>query len=242
MQENKRFIYYGVLLVIVLFCALLNYTFSAFTASTNNRAVDLTVKTLDYTTVVDNVSTNMITATNNAITRSNIVLNSTNNINTKYELYYEIYSDSAMQNKVNSVSGLNVKYSSKSLDTVSGVVNSLSSKSIRVIITNSTSTTYYIKLLVNSGYSHNALTLKNMISADYIEEDFAVVTYIDGERVDDFPTTQNYTATVACYTPYGASSSTTGTCTWNNTAWELSVSNFSEPETRCEVTFTSTSN
>ena len=170
MQENKRFIYYGVLLVIVLFCALLNYTFSAFTTNASNKAVDLTVKTLAYTTTINTVNTNTITATNNAITRSNIILNSTNSLNTKYELYYEIYSDSGLTTKVNSVSGLYVKYSSESIDPVMGTVGSLGSKTIRVIVTNSTSTTYYIKVLVNSGYAHNALTLKNMINADYIEE------------------------------------------------------------------------
>lgn len=237
-KHNKRLVYFITVFALFLFCIILNLSFSAFTYSTKNEAFNIIVGNLNYNITIDGINEGTITAANNAITRKNMIVFSDNQIDTKYEITYEIYSDSSLTTKVTSVEGLTVEYSSKSTDSITGTISSQTSKSIRLIIINTTNTTYYLKIGINAGFSHNDLELKRLISNEFIEEDIAVVTYVNGRKQADFPTTSGYTTSVVCKNAMGSSTNATGTLTWDTDAWVLTLSNIDEKEVKCNAYFT----
>lgn len=235
--SNKRLLYLSMLSVLVLFCVILNVTFSAFTASENKRAADITVGELSYST---DITGNIVYAPQDNITKFNMTLTSNNNVDTKYELTYTICTDSSCNNTVSSVSGLKVEYSSRSANKLNGdTLDASDSKAYRIVITNPTNTDYYIKIGVNAGFKNNPLVLQNMINPEYSEEDLTIYTYINDAKVSAFPTTANYVASVSCHDPLGGSVNATGTITWDsaNTKWVLSIAGLDTVETRCDVKF-----
>ena len=239
--HTKRIKYLGVVCVFVLFALILNITYSAFTASTNRNAANIIVGELEYATTLNGVSGDTITATANDITKINVGVEALNNMETKYELIYTICTDSNCTNTVSSVEGLTIEYSSRTIDTVKGNVDSNGNKTIRVVITNSTSTTYYIKIGINAGLSFNTLAYQDLITSEYNEEDLTIVTYVDGNLSNSFPTTEGeYRPSVQCTQADGSTSSTTGSVTWDSSdnKWKLSINNLITGETRCNVYFT----
>ena len=232
-MSNKRKLYLASLSVLVLLCIALNTTFSAFTESTNRKAVNIKVGNLTYHTVVNNNETFILKGDANGTSRYNVLLVNDNSLDTKYELTYDVCTTSECTATTTKPEGFDVKYSSLTVDDVTGVVNTNGSKSIRLIITNTTNSDIYIKLGVNAGFSYNTLQTKDNITEEYIEDDLYIASYIDGEISEDFPNTANYTPSVEC------NNNIKGYVRWNGSAWKLHLlSDVSEGETRCNVRFT----
>ena len=239
-KSNKTAMYFLVVSIMVLFCVTLNYTFSAFTASKEGNVASITVGSLSYDTEVDGTAGSIITATNNTITKTDITLISNNSFDTNYELTYDICTTSNCSSTVNSVSGLKVEYSSLTENGVSGTITSSGNKVIRLVITNPTNATYYIRIGINAGFSHNALLKVNQINQEYSEDDLVVYTYIDNVASNSFPSSRSYNASVSCHGPLGESVSAIGKLSWDktNSKWLLNVSNIDSTETKCDVNFT----
>ena len=231
LKNNKRFQYIAILSVIALFCIVLNITFSAFTRTTNKNAANIKVENLSYSTAIDGNTTSIIEATNNKITKKNIFLIANNTLDTKYELTYEVCTDSTCSETTSKPENFKVEYSSKTIDSVKDTIGKTSTKIIRLIITNDTDTTYYIKLGVNAGFTHNTLVYKNQIVDEYSENDLKVISYIDGVKNNSFPNTEDYTPFINCNN--GASA----IALWDGEKWLLTVDNFTQTETVCEVDF-----
>ena len=230
-KNNKRFQYTAILSVIALFCIVLNITFSAFTRTTNKNAANIKVGNLSYSTAIDGNTTSIIEATNNKITKKNVFLISNNNLDTKYELTYEVCTDSSCTETTTKPENFKVEYSSKTIDSVKDTIGKTSTKIIRLIITNDTDTTYYIKLGVNAGFAYNTLVYKNQITEEYPEDDLTVISYINGVKNNAFPTSEDYTPIVEC------NNGATGSAAWDGTQWLLTVSNFTETDTKCHIDF-----
>ena len=237
-KGSKRLLYISLLLLIVGFSVVLNYTFSAFTQSTVKNAADITVSELVYNTSVNGNNTNIMAGPAGETTKSNVVIVSQNAYNTKYEITYQVCSDSACNTIISKPNNFEVYYSSITPDPVNGTVQSAGSKTIKIVIVNDTNTTYYIKIGINAGYAHNALTLTDQINEPYIENDLDIRTTINGVRSNDFPSTAAYDASVSCVQLDGEAISTTASILWNGTKWVLEVYNLTKYRTQCNVSFT----
>ena len=233
--KNKRIKVIGAFFVFILFITVLNISFSAFTQDTNKRAANITVGNLSYT--INGNESFSIKANKNDITRNNITLLNLDNLDTKYEITYDVYTDENLSNKVDKPNGLKVEYSSLSPDSVKGILNKTDSKSIRLIITNETDTDYYVKLGVNGGFAYNVLEYKNDITSEYIEDDLYIAAIIDGNISSTFPITNNYTPRVEC------NNNASGHVTWDGSKWNFNLSSsVTQSETKCNVYFTSGAN
>ena len=237
-KDSKRLLFLSLLSMIIVFCIVLNFTFSAFTQSTNKRAADLTVSSLVYSKSVNGNDTDIISAPAEEITRSNVVIVAENAYNTKYEITYEVCTDSACNNVVSKPSDFEVYYSSKTVDSVSGSVTPDGTKKIRLVIKNDTNTDYYIRIGINSGYAHNALTLTGQISEEYVEDDLIVKTIINGNEEENFPTTHKFDTSVNCVQLDNKPINTTGRVLWDGDKWVFTVYNLTENRTQCTVNFT----
>ena len=238
-KGNKRIKVLCAFGIFVLFITILNVSFSAFTQSTQTRAANIKVGNLSYT--INGTETFSIKANKNDITRNNITLLNLDNLDTKYEITYDVYTDENLSNKVDKPNGLKVEYSSLSPDSVKGILNKTDSKSIRLIITNETDTDYYVKLGVNGGFAYNALEYKNNITNEYIEDDLYIAAYVENDNNEmilqtSFPTTNNYSPVVEC-TGESTSSKPHAALDWENNEWKLRVNNIKAGETRCNVYF-----
>ncbi len=238
-KSDKKLLYMSFVAILVLFSVILNVTFAAFTDRADFESAYLKVGLNYKLNGNDNYLT--IEAPHDDITKQNITLLSNNDIDTKYDLTYEICTDAACNNKVSGpIENLLVEYSSRS-DTkyTDENISSLESKSIRIAITNLTSTDYYIKVGVNAGFKNKVLTKDSLLNTEYNEEDLTIYTYIDGSLSENFPGNNKFDASVECKGPKGENVNATGTITWDtdNNKWLLSISNLDTGETRCSVYF-----
>jgi len=236
-KNNKRLLYFTTVTVIVLFCLVLNISFSAFTLSAKKEAVNITVGDFTYSITLNGVSGNIITAIQNDITKMNVGLKANNTMDTDYELIYTICTDQECTQTVSSVEGLTVEYSSRTVDEVNGEIVKKGEKNIRLVITNTTNTNYYIKLGIKAGFAYNELALINQINSEYNEEDLTIITYIDGSLSATFPSTKDYTVTSECKNAKDQSVDTSLAGTWTNNKWNISVNNLLTGETRCNLYF-----
>jgi hypothetical protein len=235
-RQSKRAMYLVCSGVLILFCFALNVTFSLFTNSNANNAANIKVKNMEYTMAINGVAGTVITAPTGVITRSNVSITALNKYDSKYELYYHVCATEACETYIEKPDGLLVEYSSRTVDSVNGEITTTGNKNVRIIVHNTTGTTYYIKMDVNAGYAYNTLTLKNLITVMHDEDDLTVYAYINGTESQDFPTTYNYATSVTCNIN-GGTSNATPLVSWNGTKWTMSVSNMDTGENVCKVYF-----
>jgi hypothetical protein len=236
-KSNKRLMYMFCTTILVLFCLALNIAFSAFSQTTINAAANIKVKNMEFSMTINGENDTIIAASANDVRFFNLMVMSLNNRNAKYELYYHVCSDQNCTEYITKPDGLTIDYSTKSTDTISGTINTSGSKSIRIVTTNTTSTTYYLKLDINAGYSYNTLALKNLITTEYEESDLTVIAYVNGTLATSFPTQKlNYECEVKCTTNGGASNAT-GVGRWDGTQWLVNVENVNSSITRCNASF-----
>ena len=235
-RTNKKAMYLISVSVLILFCFALNVSFSLFTNSSLKDAANIKIKNMTYSMTINGSAGTIITATANDKVRSNVSVSSLNELNSKYELIYHICADSTCETYINKPDGLTIEYSSRTIDPVTGTIESSGNKNIRIIVTNTTTTTYYIKLDMNAGYAHNTLALQNLITSMYDEDDVIIAAYVDGNLQQTFPTTGAYDAIVSCKVN-GNSSNATGEVNWNGTKWTVDIRGADIGETRCNVNF-----
>ncbi len=233
---NKKNLFILIFVLFIFLFVVLNTTFSIFSNRRTASLANIKVAGLEYGVSVNGISNRIITVTANKITKANIVLKSLNKWDTKYELTYKVCSDSSCTNFINKPEELTIEYSSKTIDEISGVITSSGTKQMRLAITNTSATTYYIKIDVNAGFTHNTLALQNLITTEYNEEDVTIAAIIEGEISTTFPTTNEYGASVTCETNNGPSNAS-GTATWNGSKWKVNITGVDSGRTICNVIF-----
>ena len=237
-RDKNRLIVIATLSVIVLLCLALNVTFSAFTQSVNKNAANIRVGTLNYHTLIGEDQTFIIEANANNVSKNNVTLVSDNTIDTKYGVIYEVCTDSGCNNIITKPNDLNVEYSSYTTDPITGNIAANGTKYLRIVVTNNTSTKYYIKLGVSAGFTNNQLIdeedilPKKYIANEYIEDDIALEVYINGNKSNTFPDSASYIPRVEC------NNNVKGYVTWDGTKWVWNKLETSNTETKCKVYFT----
>lgn len=235
--QNKRARYLIVTSVLVLFCFAMNIAFSAFTSSAGGVAANLTVRNMTYSVKINGTTGTIVKATKSGLTKINTTFTATNTTSSKYELSYDVCSDSTCSSTISKPSTLTVQYSSRTTDAYTGTITATGTVNIRVIITNNASSDVYIRLKMNAGYTHNTLTLDKKVTGPYNEDDLTVYSYINGTKSDSFPTGSDYAANVSCEIDGGGNSNATGSASWDGSKWNVSVTGVDTGRTVCNVQF-----
>lgn len=237
--QNKRARYLIVTSVLVLFCFAMNIAFSAFTSSAGGVAANLTVRNMTYSVKINGTTGTIVKANKNGLTKINTTFTASNNTSSKYELSYDVCSDSTCSSTISKPSTLTVQYSSRTTDAYTGTITATGTVNIRVIITNNASSDVYIRLKMNAGYTHNTLTLDKKVTGPYNEDDLTVYSYINGTKSDTFPTSNNYGAYVTCEIDGGGTSNASGSASWDGSKWNVDVTGVDTGRTVCNVNFNS---
>ena len=135
-KNNKVILYTICTCTLVLFCLALNIAFSSFTHTATNSAANITVKNMTYSMTINGKADTILASSSNDIDIFNVVLLSLNSIDSKYEIIYHVCSDENCETYVDKPDGLSIKYSSKSVDSINGLIESNNSKTIRIVTTN----------------------------------------------------------------------------------------------------------
>lgn len=235
--QNKRVRYLLVSFVLVLFCLALNIAFSAFTSNAGGVAANLNVKNMTYSVKLNGTSGTIIKANKNGLTKVNTTFTASNDRTSKYELSYDVCSDSTCSSTITKPSTLTVQYSSRSTDGYTGTITATGTVNIRVVITNTASSDVYIRLRMNAGFTHNTLNLEKKVTGPYNEDDLTVYSYIDGTKKDAFPTTSEYTSSVSCQIDGGGTSNASGSASWDGSKWNVNITGVDTGRTVCNVYF-----
>ena len=238
--QNKRVRYLFVSFVLVLFCLALNIAFSAFTSNAGGVAANLNVKNMTYSVKLNGTSGTIIKANKNGLTKVNTTFTASNDRTSKYELSYDVCSDSTCSSTITKPSTLTVQYSSRSTDGHTGSIAATGTVNIRVVITNTASSDVYIRLRMNAGFTHNTLNLEKKVTGPYNEDDLTVYSYINGTKKDAFPTSSRYSSLVKCEIDGGGTSNASGSASWDGSKWNVSVTGVDTGRTVCNVNFAST--
>ena len=235
--QNKRVRYLLVSFVLVLFCLALNIAFSAFTSNAGGVAANLNVKNMTYSVKLNGTSGTIIKANKNGLTKVNTTFTASNDRTSKYELSYDVCSDSTCSSTITKPSTLTVQYSSRSTDGYTGTITATGTVNIRVVITNTASSDVYIRLRMNAGFTHNTLNLEKKVTGPYNEDDLTVYSYINGTKSDAFPTTPEYTSSVSCQIDGGGTSNASGSASWDGSKWNVNITGVDTGRTVCNVYF-----
>ena len=187
--------------VVLLFIFTLGYSLSAFTGGKSANIANIKVNDLSF-----NITTNGGTSDDRILHLQagkneifNVVITNLNKISAKYELIYDVCSDSKCSSLLDSLpSGVKVEFMTENSDELNGLINnSNETKKINLLTTNNTSSDVYIRLNLNAGYEWNDLELANQIKEYSKITD--IIAYVDGVEVKDYPSTCRYSVEAKAY-------------------------------------------
>ena len=236
-KQAKGLLIVGTLLIFIF---TLGFSLSMFTSNNSSKIANIKVNDLSF-----NITTNSATSNDRILHLKagktelfNVIITNLNNINTTYELIYDICTNSECTNTLNSLpNGVKVEYLTENSDTLNGKINNNNgTKTINIITTNTTSSDVYIRLNLNAGYDWNNLVLANQIK-EYKNET-NIIAYVDGVEQKNYPDNCNYKAEAKAY--IGSQQVTlenlTVTCNKSTKKWTTNYTGYAD---RIEVKFTS---
>ena len=236
-KQAKGLLIVGTLLIFIF---TLGFSLSMFTSNNSSKIANIKVNDLSF-----NITTNNATSNDRILHLKagkselfNVIITNLNNINTTYELIYDICSNSTCTSTLNSLpNGVKVEYLTENSDTLNGKINNNNgTKTINIITTNTTSSDAYIRLNLNAGYDWNNLLLANQIK-EYKNET-NIIAYVDGVEQKNYPDNCNYTVETKAY--IGSQQVTlenlTVTCNKSTKKWTTNYTGYAD---RIEVKFTS---
>lgn len=168
---NFKKIYFLVCLLIILIIVSIQLTRALFINQSKDVITNIKVEDFKYDLSSTDFSyDSIINILPNQEKIVKINITSKNIINTKYELYYEV------DNQSPNLSISKLKYS----DDISGSIGTNDTKTIVLNIDNKSANQYNLDFKVNSGYEHNELTLKNIITNELtLATDIITVDIVD---------------------------------------------------------------
>ena len=204
-RNNKQAKTITIITLSVLFVFTIGYTLSVFTASNKNKLANINVNGLVYnmTTNTGELDDRILRLQAGKLEQFNVTIINLNKIDTKYELIYDVCTDSTCK-KTTKILPDNVSVSSsyKSEKKINGTILQGSKNSVYMILysQNNTDNDVYIKLNLNAGYIWNELALDNQIQRTAIEnKNLDIISYVDGIKVDYLPTSCAYNVKVKAY-------------------------------------------
>ena len=236
-KSNKRFKYTLVVTIMLLFISIIGYSLSFFNRDKLTLVANIKVNNLSFNITTNNATPNdrILHLKAGKTELFNVIITNLNNINTTYELIYDICINSECTSTLNSLpKGVKVEYLTENSDTLNGKINNNNgTKTINIITTNTTSSDIYIRLNLNAGYDWNNLVLANQIK-EYKNET-NIIAYVDGVEQKNYPDNCNYTVETKAYigTQEVTLENLTVTCSSNK--WTTNYTGYAD---RIEVKFT----
>ena len=238
-KENKQTRILSIMTIAMLFIFTIGYSLSMFTGDNNKKIANIKVNDLSF-----NITTNSGTSDDrvlhlqaNKIESFSVIITNLNKITTKYELIYDVCSDSNCTNTLNSLpDGIKVEFIEENSDELNGLINNTGeTKKINLLTTNNTNNDVYIRLNLNAGYEWNELELANQIK-DYKNET-NIIAYVDGVETKKYPDNCNYTVETKSYigNQQVTLENLTVTCNKSTKKWTTNYTGYAD---RIEVKFT----
>ena len=229
----------GLLIVgtLVIFIFTLGFSLSMFTSNNSFKIANIKVNDLSFNITTNNATSNdrILHLKAGKTELFNVIITNLNNINTTYELIYDICTNSECTNTLNSLpNGVKVEYLTENSDTLNGKINNNNgTKTINIITTNTTSSDVYIRLNINAGYDWNNLVLANQIKEYKIETN--IIAYVDGVEQKNYPDNCNYTVETKAYIGSQQVTLENLTVTCSSNKWTTNYTGYAD---RIEVKFT----
>ena len=243
-KKNRRTKALTIIAVLILTIFTIGYSLAMFSKNSNkNPVANIVVNGLSF-----NITTNSGTSNDrilhlqaNKKERFHVILTNLNNLNTDYELIYDLCNDSSCTSTSTEVpSTLTVGKEEYSTE-INGTINSKNKKEIVLITENTSSNDYYIKLNINAGYEWNDLELSNQINkvVDGNANTTNIIVYVDGTELQKFPDSCAYDATIKSYVENEeiTNSNSTIKCDFNTKKWTTNLEGYTD---KVVINFTST--
>ena len=233
-KQAKGLLIVGTLLIFIF---TLGFSLSMFTSNNSSKIANIKVNDLSFNITTNNATSNdrILHLKAGKTELFNVIITNLNNINTTYELIYDICTNSECTNTLNSLpNGVKVEYLTENSDTLNGKINNNNgTKTINIITTNTTSSDVYIRLNLNAGYDWNNLVLANQIKEYKIETN--IIAYVDGVEQKNYPDNCNYTAEAKAYIGSQQVTLENLTVTCSSNKWTTNYTGYAD---RIEVKFT----
>ena len=147
-MDKKKVIYIGLLLILTVIVSITYFSYAFFTSKYEQRGkLNIVTGTLDYKIGSADLTNNSITLEANKSKQIEIEITSLNNIDSKYELYYQT-----------TASNIVVGYGSSN-DTPTGTILANGKKTVKVVIKNKSNSPATIVFGVEGGFINNSLVL-----------------------------------------------------------------------------------
>ncbi len=210
----------------VLFLCTLSYSLSMFSNSREDNIANIKVNGLSFnmTTNSGESDDRILKLKANTFESFSVVLTNLNSMDVKYELIYEVCSDSSCSSTLDKLpDDISFGVSREVTDSISDTITVINAKNILLISLNNTSQDYYIKLNLNAGYSWNDLVLVNQIEEYHKDIDF--IAYVDGIEQSEMPNGCNYNYSTQTYVNGVESTDSVVTliCNRANNTWNITV-------------------
>ena len=226
-KGNK--IYFLVLILITILVTTFCFSYAIFSNTQEEHGkLNIVAGTLNYKVKGEDIYNNQIEVTKNTTRTITLTVTSLNEIDSKYELYY----------KIDSNKNVEVGYDSNTKDSVKGIIKKNASKEITVIIRNNSSNKIAVTFGVHGG-------LANLEYDDIKEYGLA----LNELKLNDVVIAWNYIGNKTKPTSFPKKNSgysvesvscTNAEGSFNNSSWELKVTNISGVTATCTLTFTDT--
>ncbi len=148
-MDRKKMIYIGSLLILTAIISIASFSYAIWSNKSEQRGkLNIVAGSLNYELVSSDLTNNSITIPANTSKTIEIEINSLNNIESKYELYYTTTNEN-----------ISIGYSEETIDQPTGTISSRSSKKVTVIIKNRTDSSATITFGCQGGFSGKELVL-----------------------------------------------------------------------------------
>lgn len=168
--KTKRAKYLIVILLIVSLILIINVTFASFSSENVSELLTAKVSSITNYIFIDEKAGSILEVKPNTLKPIEVKITSEEDFDSKYEIIYDVCTDKLCDEFITN-NDITVEHSSLSKDKITDEIDAYGQKFIRLVITNNTEETIYLKIGTNAGFSHNTLELKNNITNEH-EDNF----------------------------------------------------------------------
>lgn len=246
-SKNKKAKFFTIVIIIFMFIVTIGYSLAFFTLQNSNLVANIVVNNLSFNMTTNGGQSDDRILKLKAGTKEqfNVALTNLNRIATKYEIIYEICSDSNCTGTNEELAKkINVQNDCTSNPKISGTIYPGNSNKIDSLIytQNFGTEDIYIKISLNAGYIWNDLKLTNQIGNGSLSmEQMKIVSFINNVQVEELPSSCAYSAKMKAFDENGEISfeSSRVLCDYSTSKWSIQLNDLEKLPTTINLYFTS---
>lgn len=249
-SKNKKTKFFTIVIIIFVFIVTIGYSLAFFTLQSRNPVANIVINNLKFNMTTNGGQSDDRILKLKAGTKEqfNVALTNLNNIATKYEIIYEICSDSNCTGTNEELAKkINVQNDCSSNPKISGKIYPGNSNKIDSLIytQNFGTEDIYIKLSLKAGYTWNDLILTNQIgngslSMEQIKILSFIVTDQGTTQVEELPSSCAYNAKMKAFDENGEISfeSSRVLCDYSTSKWSIQLNDLEKLPDTINIYFT----